>query len=54
MRDRINLIYTDAPFSFAENTARLSRSLDAIRDAAYEALDEEAILVVAYRVHHVE
>jgi hypothetical protein len=54
MRDRINLVYTDTPFAFEANAARLSRYLEAIRDAAHEALEEEAVLVVAYQVHHVE
>ncbi len=54
VRDRINLIYTDTPFTFEENFALISRYTDALRDAAIEALQEEAILVVALRVYHAE
>ena len=52
IRDQINLIYADAPFAFEENFARISRYADELRDAAHEALDEEAVLVVALRVYH--
>ena len=54
MRDRINLIYTDAPFAFEENFDLLSRYTDELRDAAVEALEEEAVLVVAFKVYHAE
>jgi hypothetical protein len=54
MRDRVNLVYTDTPFSFEQNLALMSRYPDQLRDAAFEALEEEAILVVGYRVHHAE
>ena len=54
MRDHINLIYTDTPFAFEENFARTSRYADELQDAAHEALDEEAVLVVALRVYHTE
>jgi hypothetical protein len=52
MRDRINLVYTDAPFAFEENFDRLSRYADQLRDAAFEALEEEAVLVVVFKVYH--
>ena len=50
--DRINLIYTDTPFDFQENFAAISNYTDEIRKAAFEALDEEAILVVVYQIYH--
>ena len=50
--DRINLIYTDTPYSFQENADLLSNYTDEIRKAAFEALDEEAILVVVLQVYH--
>lgn len=50
--DRINLIYTDTPYSFQENADLLSKYTDEIRKAAFEALDEEAILVVVLQVYH--
>jgi hypothetical protein len=54
VRDRINLIYTDTPFAFRENLASLSRYADQLREAAFEALQEEAVLVVVMPVYHAE
>ena len=50
--DRINLIYTDTPFDFQENFSAISNYTDELRKAAFEALEEEAILVVAWQVYH--
>ena len=50
--DRINLIYTDTPFAFQENFILLSDYTDKIREAAFEALDEEAILVAVLQIYH--
>jgi len=52
MRDRINLLYTDTPFVLEENFAPLSRYADELRDAAFKALEEEAVLVAVLRVYH--
>jgi hypothetical protein len=54
VRDRVYLIYTDTPFAFEENFESIARYTDALRDAAFEALEEEAILVVALKVYHAE
>jgi hypothetical protein len=54
MRDRINLVYTDTPFPFEENFRRVSRYADELRDAAVAALEEEAVLVVVFKVYHAE
>ena len=54
IRDRVNLIYTDTPFSFEGNFDRISRYTDELRKAAFEALEEEAILVVVLKVYHTE
>ncbi len=54
IRDRVNLIYTDAPFGFREHQTALSRYADELRQTAAEALDEEAILIVMWSVHHSE
>jgi len=54
VQDRINLAYTDAPFTFDGGFSRLSRYTDALRAMAFEALEEESILVVALRVYHLE
>lgn len=50
--DRINLIYTDTPFDFQENFSSISDYTDSLRQAAFEALEEEAILVVVWQVYH--
>ena len=50
--DRINILYADAPFEFEENLPVLSRYADELQAAALEALDEEAVLVVAMKVYH--
>jgi hypothetical protein len=54
IRDRVNLVYTDTPFALDENVTLVSRYADALRDAAFEALDEEAILVAVFKLHHAE
>lgn len=43
--DRINLIYTDTPFSLQESLPMLSVYADKLRLAAFRALNEEAVLV---------
>jgi hypothetical protein len=52
IQDRVNLLYTDTPFTFDKGFDRLSRYTDALRRTAFEALEEEAILVVAYKIYH--
>jgi hypothetical protein len=52
MEDRVNVIYTDAPFSLAANEQTLSQYVDELREAAFDALEEEAILVALLRVYH--
>ncbi len=52
IQNRINLIYTDTPYSFEENSDLLSTYSDKIRKAAFEALEEEAILFVVWQVYH--
>jgi hypothetical protein len=54
MRDRINLVYTDLPVALDENFAQVSRYTDVLRVAAFEALEEEAVLIVAFKVYHAE
>lgn len=54
IHDRVNLIYTDAPLQLSQRAATISRYGDELRDAAFRALDEEAILVVVFPVHHAE
>lgn len=52
IRDRINVVYTDPPFSFAEDRDKIAHSTDRLRQAAFEALDEEAILVAVFAIQH--
>jgi hypothetical protein len=52
MRDRINLVYTDTPFAFDEHLVRIERYVHELRDAASEALEEEAVLVSVSQVYH--
>ncbi len=54
IRDRINLIYTDAPFGFEKNFGALSRYSGELRKAAYSALAEEAVLVAVSKIHHAD
>jgi hypothetical protein len=52
VEDRVSLLYVDASLDFEADADLIGRYADALRRAAYRALDEEAILVVAYRVRH--
>ena len=52
MEDRVNVVYTDVPFSLGANEETLSHYLDELREAAYLALQEEAILVTVLSVYH--
>ena len=52
IHDRITIIYTDSPYSFREHLDILSSYTDKIRAFAFDALSEEAILVVAFEVFH--
>jgi hypothetical protein len=52
IRDRVNLLYTDVPLSLEEDGDRIARYVDRLREAAFDALDEEAILVAVFGLHH--
>jgi hypothetical protein len=52
IKDRVNLIYSDAPFRFEKNWEALDRYADHLRQLAFAALDEEAVLVVIQQVFH--
>ena len=43
--DRINLIYTDLPLALSTNFDTIARYADELKQAAIEALSEEAILL---------
>ena len=52
LQDRINLIYTDTPYGFKDNFEIISKYADKLREAAFKALEEEAILVAVQQVYH--
>ena len=52
LQDRIALIYTDTPYGFRENFEIIAKYCDKLRDAAYRALQEEAVLVAVLSVYH--
>jgi hypothetical protein len=51
-KDRINLLITDTPLIFTQDFDNISRYTDQLRQAAFAALDEEAVLVVVYPIYH--
>ena len=50
--DRINLIYTDLPLALSTNFESAARYADELKEAAFDALDEEGILVAVSQVYH--
>jgi len=52
LQDRITLIYTDTPYGFKENFEIISKYADRLNEAAFRALEEEAILIVVHAVYH--
>jgi hypothetical protein len=53
IQDRVNLIYTDIHLSFTSNADSLSAYAEKVRQAAYVALEEEAILIAVLPVFHI-
>jgi NAD(P)H-dependent FMN reductase len=53
-RDCINLLSTDIPFAHEDNPVQVSSYMAKLRQAVLDALQEEAVLVVASPVYHVE
>jgi hypothetical protein len=52
MKDRVNLLYTDAPFDIEGSFHVLARYTDELRRVAFAALEEEAVLVALVKVYH--
>lgn len=50
--DRINLIYTDIPVALSTNFELIAAYAGELKRAAFEALSEEAVLVVVVQVYH--
>jgi hypothetical protein len=54
VQDRINLIYTDTPYSFEKNFEIVSKYADKLKAGVFEALQEDAILVAAMKTYHAD
>ena len=54
VRDRVKLLYADAAVPFDDNIPQIAQYADDLRHAAFEALDEEVVLVAAFQVFHSE
>ena len=54
VQDRINLIYTDTPYAFAENFQTVSTYADKLKTAVAKALDEETVLITVATIYHAE
>lgn len=54
VEDQVNLLYVDASLDFDADAALIAEYAEALRRAAYRALNEEAILVAVHRVRHSE
>ena len=52
IQDRINLIYTDTPYSFEDNFEIISNYSDKLKATTFEALEEDAILVAVMKTYH--
>lgn len=50
--DRVNVLYTDADLPFESNLDIVHRYAEQLEASASQALDEECVLVVVYKVHH--
>ena len=53
IQDRVNLIYTDTPYSFADNFVIISNYADKLKATTFAALAEDAILVAVMKTYHV-
>jgi hypothetical protein len=50
--DRINLVYTDLPVPVSTNFETAARYAEELKRAAFDVLDEEAILVAVGQIYH--
>ena len=50
--DRINMIYTDLPLALSTSLENVARYSDELRQAAFEVLAEETILVAVEQIYH--
>jgi hypothetical protein len=54
IQDRVNLIYTDTPYPFEQNFDIISKYAGKLKDTAFAALEEDAILVAVLKTYHAE
>lgn len=54
IQDPIRLVFTDTTLLLTEDLERISHYADHLRQSAFLAVNEEAILVVAFPVYHSE
>jgi hypothetical protein len=50
--DRINLIYTDLPIALSTNFESAARYTDELKQVAFDALNEESVLVAIGQIYH--
>lgn len=50
--DRINVIYTDLPLALSTNFEGAARYADELKQVAFEALNEESVLVTVNQTYH--
>lgn len=50
--DRIALVYTDLPVALSTNFNNAERYAEELRQAAFEALSEETVLVAVAQIYH--
>ncbi|HEX3143935.1 MAG TPA: hypothetical protein VHQ64_08185 [Pyrinomonadaceae bacterium] len=50
--DRISLIYTDLPIAFSTNLEKAARYADELKQVAFEALNEETVMVGIGQIFH--
>jgi hypothetical protein len=54
IEDRINLIYTDTPYTFTENFQTISTYADKLKAAVKTALEEETVLIAVAKIYHAQ
>lgn len=53
--DKVNVLFTDAPFHWEEDRRVIERYVREIQDAVEQALEqEESVLIAVHRVFHFE
>lgn len=52
--EKMNVVYVDLPLEFGTYCLEISAYLDAIKQAAHDALAEESILVTVRTIYHAE